>query len=318
MTINDFNSLWCEKYRPKKLDDFVVAAENLEIINSFKKNNQIPNLLFTGTPGIGKTTLAKIIVNNILNSQYLYINASDENGIDTIRTKVTSFAQTKSFDGNLKTIILDECDGISIDAQRALRNTMEELSGFTRFILTANYKYKIIPALQSRCQTLDLTPPLDSVLKRCAYILKNENIAVENGQKAKLLELIKSFYPDLRKCINELQKSSVSGKLKINEFDGKDLINLIYKEIKNKNINSLRKALIENEATFNSDYVALLRELFNFIEQNETDDNYKKKALIIVAEHLYRSAFVVDQEINFFACIVLLSDTQLLGKYCAV
>jgi DNA polymerase III delta prime subunit len=195
---------------------------------------------------------------------------------------------------------------------------MEELAGFTRFILTANYKYKIIPALQSRCQSLDLTPPLDSVLKRCANILKNENISVENGQKAKLLELVRNFYPDLRKCINELQKSSVSGKLKINEFDTKDLINLIYKEIKSKNINSLRKALIENEASFNSDYVSLLRELFNFIEEKETDDEFKKKALVIMAEHLYRSAFVVDQEINFFACTVLLSDTQLLGKYCAV
>ena len=168
MTINDFNSLWCEKYRPKKLEDFVITEKNLEIIESFKNKKQIPNLLFLGTPGIGKTTLAKIIVNSILQCQYLYINASDENGIDTIRTKVTGFAQTKSFDGNLKTIILDECDGLTMDGQRALRNTMEELSGFTRFILTANYRYKIIPALQSRCQSIDLTPPHDLVIKRCA------------------------------------------------------------------------------------------------------------------------------------------------------
>lgn len=318
MTINDFNSLWCEKYRPRKLDDFVVTEKNLEIIESFNKKKQIPNLLFLGTPGIGKTTLAKIIVNDILQSQYLYINASDENGIDTIRTKVTSFAQTKSFDGNLKTIILDECDGLTMDGQRALRNTMEELAGFTRFILTANYKYKIIPALQSRCQSIDLTPPHDMVVKRCAQILKNEKIEVENGQKTKLLELVKKSYPDIRLCINELQKFSVSGKLKINEFDSKDLIALIYKELKSKNVNTLRKSLIENESAFNSDYVSLLRSMFNFIEETEKDTEYKKKALIIIAEHLYRSAFVIDQEINFFACLVLLSDTQLLGKYCAV
>lgn len=318
MTINDFNSLWCEKYRPHKLEDFVVSERNLEIIQSFAQNKQIPNLLFLGTPGIGKTTLAKIIVNDLLGCQYLYINASDENGIDTIRTKVTGFAQTKSFDGNLKAIILDECDGLTMDGQRALRNTMEELAGFTRFILTANYKYKIIPALQSRCQSLDLTPPLDLVVKRCASILKNEKIEIENGQKTKLLELVKKFYPDIRLCINELQKFSVSKKLKINEFNPNDLLSLIYKEIKNKNSNSLRKALIENEQSFNSDYVSLLRNLFNFIDENENDLEYKKKALLIVAEHLYRSAFVIDQEINFFACVILLSDVQLLGKYCAV
>jgi DNA polymerase III delta prime subunit len=318
MTINDFNNLWCEKYRPRELEEFVTTDKNLELIQSFAKNKQIPNLLFLGSPGIGKTTLAKIIVNNLLDCQYLYINASDENGIDTIRTKVTGFAQTKSIDGNLKTIILDECDGLTMDGQRALRNTMEELAGFTRFILTANYKYKIIPALQSRCQSLDLTPPIDCVVKRCAHILKSENIAVENGQKSKLVELVKKFYPDIRLCINELQKFSVSGKLKINEFNPNDLLNLIYKEIKNKNINSLRKALIENESSFNSDYVTLMRSLFNYIDENELDLDYKKKSLIIVAEHLYRSAFVIDQEINFFACIILLSDTQLLGKYCAV
>jgi DNA polymerase III delta prime subunit len=318
MTINDFNNLWCEKYRPRKLEEFVTTDKNLEQVQSFAKNKQIPNLLFLGSPGIGKTTLAKIIVNSLLECQYLYINASDENGIDTIRTKVTGFAQTKSIDGNLKTIILDECDGLTMDGQRALRNTMEELAGFTRFILTANYKYKIIPALQSRCQSLDLTPPIDSVVKRCAHILKAENIAVENGQKGKLVELVKKFYPDIRLCINELQKFSVSGKLKINEFNPNDLLNLIYKEIKSKNINSLRKALIENESSFNSDYISLMRSLFNYIDETELDLDYKKKALIIVAEHLYRSAFVIDQEINFFACIILLSDTQLLGKYCAV
>ena len=157
----NFNSLWVEKYRPKTLEDFICTEANKDIIASFKNKEEIPNLLFTGTPGLGKTTLAKIIVNDILGCQYLYINASDENGIDTIRTKVTSFAQTKSIDGKIKVIILDEADGLSIDAQRVLRNTMEEFARITRFILTANYKYRVIPALQSRCQSLELTPPLE-------------------------------------------------------------------------------------------------------------------------------------------------------------
>jgi replication factor C small subunit len=129
MNINDLSNLWIEKYRPKTLTDFVVSDSNLEIINSFAKKNQIPNILLAGKQGLGKTSLAKIIVNDILKCQYLYINASDENGIDTIRTKVTSFAQTKSFDGNIKVVILDEADGISLEGQRALRNTMEEFAG---------------------------------------------------------------------------------------------------------------------------------------------------------------------------------------------
>lgn len=318
MSLQDFKNLWCEKYRPLKLNDFLITDKNNEIINSFIKNKEIPNLLFVGNPGIGKTTLAKIIVKDILNCQYLYINASDENGIDTIRTKVTSFAQTKSIDGNLKVIILDECDGLTMDGQRALRNTMEELAGITRFILTANYKYKIITALQSRCQSLDLTPPFDLVVKRCAQILKTEKIEISIDQKQKLLLLLKNNYPDVRLSINNLQKFSCTGKLNISDFNADNLLKLIFSEIKNKNINSLRKVLIENETSFNSDYVSLLKNLFNYIDENEIDMEYKKKALIITAEHLYRSAFVVDQEINFFACTILLSDPYLLGKYCAV
>ena len=203
----DFSNIWVEKYRPKKLDDFVISEENKSIITSFIQKNEIPNLLFTGTPGIGKTSLAKILVNDILKCQYLYINASDENGIDTIRTKVTNFAQTKSIDGKIKVIILDETDGLSLDGQRALRNTMEEYSKITRFILTANYKHKIITALQSRCQSIDLVPPLTLVAKRCLFILKAEKIDIVESDKIKVAQLVKSFYPDLRKCINELQKA---------------------------------------------------------------------------------------------------------------
>lgn len=303
----DFKHLWVEKYRPTNLDDFIITDKNKAIIESYKTSKEIPNLLFVGTPGLGKTTLAKIIVNDILECQYLYINASDENGIDTIRSKVTGFAQTKSIDGNIKVIILDETDGLSLDAQRALRNTMEEFAKITRFILTANYKHRVITALQSRCQSIDLTPPLDGVVKKCVTILKSENIEIAQQQKSILLEFIKSHYPDLRKITNELQKHSIDKKLTLTENNSDDVLELILAEIKNKNVVALRKALIENESKFNSDYVNLLRQIFNYTFRSEIADSLKSEYLLIIAEHLYRSSFVVDQEINCFSCFISLA-----------
>jgi len=306
----DFSNLWVEKYRPSALSDFTISDKNKTVIESYKSQKEIPNLLFIGTPGIGKTTLAKILVNEVLECQYLYINASDENGIDTIRTKVTSFAQTKSIDGKIKVIILDETDGLSIDAQRALRNTMEEFAKITRFILTANYKHRVITALQSRCQGFDLTPSLDGVVKRCVHILKAEKVNIPTEEKQKLMEFIKSFYPDLRKCINELQKSSASGTLKLTDSFNDDVLTLIYEQIKNKNVIALRKALIESEQQFNSDYVTLMRNLFNYIDNQDIQINIKKKYLLILAEHLYRSSFVVDQEINCYTCFIAMSEVS--------
>lgn len=307
----NFNNLWVEKYRPKDLKTFVVLDINKQIVESFKDKKEIPNLLFLGTPGLGKTTLAKIIVNDILKCQYLYINASDENGIDTIRTKVTNFAQTQSIDGAIKVIILDETDGLSLDAQRALRNTMEEFAKITRFILTANYKYRVISALQSRCQSIDLTPPIEGVIRRCADILKSEKIEIDNSQKSKLIEFVKSNYPDLRKCINELQKYSSTGKLLLPDNDCADTVQLIFAAIKDKNLSQIRKALIENESHFNADYVSLLRNMFNYADKNVTDSELKKTYLLIISEYLYRSAFVVDQEINCYSCFISLASKNI-------
>lgn len=306
----DFANLWVEKYRPKLLKDFIGTSFTKDTLLSFKEKEEIPNLLFTGAAGIGKTSAAKIIVNDILDCQYLYINASDENGIDTIRNKVMNFAQTMSIDGKIKVIILDECDGLSMDAQRALRNTMEEFSGITRFILTANYKYKIIPALQSRCQSFDLTPPLDLAVKRCASILKHENITIPDDQKVKLVEFIKGTYPDLRKCINELQKFSSSGTLVLGDTKNNKVLDLIFKEVKQKNVDALRKALIESEHTFNSDYTSLLRNLFKHVDEVETNNDLKRLYLLTISEYLYRDAFVVDKEINCYACLIQLSEIK--------
>ena len=304
-----FDSLWVEKYRPKKLENIVLTAQNRAIFEKFATEEEIPNLLFVGNAGIGKTSLAKIICKTVLECQYLYINASDENGIDTIRTKVTNFARTKSFDGNIKCIILDETDGLSLDAQRALRNTMEEHSSITRFILTANYNHRIIPPLQSRCQSFDLTPPLKDCISRIYEILTAENIKVSEDDADRFKEFVSSCYPDLRKCINEIQKNVIDGEvvfdnlIKVKDAFVENLYNIVSQGLAIK----ARKKVIENETVFNGDYPELARALFNYIHDNDSIPAEKKaEQLVTVSEFLYRSAFVIDQEINFYTCLLSL------------
>lgn len=188
---------------------------------------------------------------------------------------------------------------------------MEEYAKITRFILTANYKYRVITALQSRCQSLDLTPPLEGVVRKCADILKSEKVEIPTNNKVKLIEFVKSNYPDLRKCINELQKYSATGKLVLPESDHNDTVQLIFAAIKEKNLSQIRKALIENESHFNADYVSLLRNMFNYVDKNITDNETKRVYLLIISEYLYRSAFVVDQEINCYSCFISLAFKQL-------
>ena len=257
----DFDKIWVEKYRPAKLDDLILDEGSLRVVSQFK--DEIPNLLFVGSPGTGKTTLARIIVNDILGCNFLYINASDESGIDVIRHNITNFAQTKSFDGGIKVVVLDEADGLTPQAQAALRNTMETYAKYCRFILTANYKHKIIPALQSRCQSIDLKPEIKQAAKRCFNILKTENVTVSDEQKIKFGQLVKRTFPDLRKTINELQKSVVDGELYI-DSSGSDseLLKAVTEGLKEDSI-KVRKYLIENEDRFQGDYDTLLANLLD-------------------------------------------------------
>jgi DNA polymerase III delta prime subunit len=299
----DIKGIWCERYRPQTLDDIILSERNKDIVRGFE--DEIPNLLFVGTPGTGKTTLARILVNDVLKCNYLYINASDESGIDTIRHKVTNFSQTKSFDGKVKVVILDECDGLTSQAQAALRNTMESFAKYTRFILTANYKHKIIPALQSRCQFLDIKPTLEDGVKRIYSILKQEGIEIEDAQKKKFVELVKVNFPDLRKAINEIQKNCINGSLAITSVSvDNTLLRAIHTAIEQKDILSLRKHLIENENTFYGDYDTLMRDYLNYLYEQPMQDLKKKEMIAIIADHLYKSAFVLDKEINCFACII--------------
>ena len=300
----EFDKIWVEKYRPAKLDDLILDEGSLRVVSQFK--DEIPNLLFVGSPGTGKTTLARIIVNDILGCNFLYINASDESGIDTIRHNITNFAQTKSFDGGIKVVVLDEADGLTSQAQAALRNTMETYAKYCRFILTANYKHKIIPALQSRCQSIDLKPEIKQAAKRCFNILKQENVTVSDEQKVKFGQLVKRTFPDLRKTINELQKSVVDGELLI-DSNGSDseLLAAVTKGLQEDSL-KVRKLLIENEDRFQGDYDTLLANLLDHLYEQPIDEFKKKQMITVIADHLYRSAFVVDKEINAFACIVAL------------
>ena len=298
-----FNNLFVEKYRPQTLSDLVLSDSNRKYFESI--TDEIPNLLFVGTPGLGKTTLARILVNDVLECQYLYINASDENGIDTIRSKVVGFAQTKSLDGKVKVVILDESDGITLDGQRALRNTMEEYSSGTRFILTANYKHKIIPAIQSRTQFFDLNPPFDGVVKRVVDIVKQEGIKIEADQKANFVNVIKQSYPDIRKIINNVQKSTISNIFTVDHsVDNKDIINVIHKHVTSNEVLKLRKYLIENENEFQGDYHNLMKQYLNYVYDSSLDDNKKRQYIVTISDHMYKDVFVLDKEINAFACWV--------------
>jgi len=306
------DKIWFEKYRPQTLADLCISTEIREILLNYGKN--IPNLLFCGVQGSGKTSLARILVQDVLKCDYLYVNASDETGIDNIRVKVTGFAQTKSIDGGLKVIILDECDFLSLSAQGALRNLMESYTDTTRFILTGNYRHKIIPALQSRCQSLDIKPSLIDAVNRCVKILRAENVEINKASGRSLVALVKRHFPDLRKCINEMQKFCIDGKLVVTEVgDNNELLTLIWDNLKDGKTLATRKYLIENDNIFNSEWDQLLTDLLNYVYSSKIDDINKKMMIIKIAEHLDIATRVADKEINFFACLLNLEDYAVAG-----
>ena len=307
-----FNSLFVEKYRPATLDDIILTEENYKAFNQFREQEEIPNLLFAGAPGIGKTSLAKIIVNDLIKCGHIYINASDENDIETIRTKCITYAKQRPTKGKINVIILDECDGLLQESQRALRNIIEEYSRTTRWILTCNYIHRIIPALQSRCQNYDLTPPILEVVKRCADILNYEKITLTEDNRDYFIKLIKKDYPDIRKCINNIQKYSVNGRLMIEkEETDKAFIDELYEKIEAKQVVKVRKFLVENDDKFNGEYHSLLKLLFNYtFEKEDLKEKFKRELLIIISEYLYRNTFVLDKEINAFTCCL-----ELVKKY---
>jgi len=306
----DVDKIWTEKYRPKILDDIILSDRNKDILKTFIKNDEIPNLLFCGHAGIGKTTTAKVLI-NALEAEFIYQNCS-EVGIDTVRNDITGFSRTKSFNGKKKIVLLDEIDGIaSVDAQRSLRNVLEEYAGHCRFILTCNYKHRVIVPLQSRCQSIDLDPNITDVAKRCLSILKQEGIVIDDENKRRLVGLIKKYFPDIRKCINEMQKYCIDGNLLIPSLNvGNDFIEKLINLIMTNKALQCRKLIIENEAIFNGDYPVLMKGVFDEVSKGNfgLTENRKKLWLVTIGEYLYRSALVLDQEINFYCLLLALSE----------
>lgn len=297
--MSGLNIVWTEKYRPKNIDDLVVTDQIKEYFKD--KENLKQNILLMGHSGIGKTTLAKIIVNDLLDCQYLYINASDENGIDTIRTKVTDFIMTMSFENKPKVVILDEMDGLSFQAQQALRNLMEEYyeSGF--FILTANFSHKIIEPIKSRCAVFNIEYAVKDFVKKILTILKAEGVKVEQSH----LEYIKSFYPDFRKCLNDIQKNKRGDTLVIDQKkECKEFVNQILDLLPTQTIHKIRRFIIENENNFSGDYNNLCKQLFDTICESDESENLKANSLIVIGECMRTNPTVEDVEINTFSKII--------------
>ena len=306
MSIN--TNLWVERYRPQSLDEIVLSYDDRKFFEALASKQEIPHLLFAGTAGVGKTSLAKIIINDILKCDSLYINASDENGIDTIRGKIVGFARTKSFDGRIKVILLDEVDGLSGESMKALRNVMEEYSDTCRFQMTCNYLFKVIAPIQSRCTIINLVPPIEGAVQRVSEILKKENITVAPKQKPLLLDYIKKHLPDLRRIINDMQKYSVTGSLNIRNEDSALFAQaVLIKILAKEDMMKLRKEIIEGEKFFSSDYRNLLKSIFEEVYKFNLPYEQKGDMLLCLADSMESDSFVIDKEINFFSTVLKMS-----------
>ena len=305
MEKNLSNTLWVEKYRPSNLDTYIGNDHLKSKVSAYLESGDLPHLLLYGKAGTGKTTLAKILVKNI-ECDYLYINASDENNVETVRTKVKNFASTMGFK-DYKIIILDECDYITPNAQAALRNLMETFSKHCRFILTCNFVERIIDPIQSRCQSFQIIPPSKKeVAKHIHNILLKENVMSDMKD---LKVLIDSGYPDIRRVINSAQRNVVKDKLKLdttsiiqNDYKLK-LLKILKTQDKKTAFKDIRQLLLDNKIT---DFADLFRLLYD--EVDDWGKGHVAECILIIARYELSDGQVPDKEINAMAMLI-----ELLG-----
>ena len=300
------NLLWVEKFRPDNIDDCVLPVEIKNVLNNIVNTGEVPNLLLFGTSGIGKTTVAKALCNQ-LGCDWLMINGSNEGRmIDTLRTTITNYASTVSFSGGKKIIIIDEADYMNRESvQPAMRGLIEEFSNNCRFIFTCNYKNKILPALHSRCSVIDFRirredkPELAQKFSEVATkILDSEGIKYKPDVVAKL---VVRYFPDFRRVLNELQNNAVSGKIDASILDASsnENFNQLVGFLKEKDFSEMRKWVAQN---IDNDHVGLYRQVYDSLFSNIKKQSIPD-AVLIIADYSYKSAFVADQEINMVACL---------------
>ena len=300
------NSLWVEKYRPQSLDTYIGNEHLKSKVKLYLESGDLPHLLLYGRAGTGKTTLAKLLVNNI-DCDYLYINASDENSVEVVREKVKNFASTLGF-AEMKVIILDECDYITPNAQAALRNLMETFSKHCRFILTCNYVERIIDPIQSRCQSFQIIPPdRKQVAVHLNTILTKEGVTSDIED---IVTIVNGGFPDLRRVINAAQRQVVDNKLVIDEGmsiqnDYKvQVLEILKTQDKKNSFKNIRQLLADSKVT---DFSDLFRLLFDTVD--DWGRGHVAECILILAQYQQSDAVVVDKEINVMAMFI-----EIIGK----
>jgi len=298
---NEF--LWVEKYRPQRIADCILPNDLKETFEKIVESGDLPNMLFSGTAGTGKTTVAKALCNQ-LNLDWILINGSEEGNIDTLRGKIKQFASTISLQGGIKVVILDEADYLNPQStQPALRGFIEEFSNNCRFILTCNFKNRIIEPLHSRCGVYEFNtskkntaPLMQQMFERFCFILDQQEIAYD---KKDLLPIISKHGPDWRRCLNELQRVAVLGFNSVDALDFGGSFDDLFTYLKEKNFKEMRKWVVNN---IDIDAAAIFRGLYDRMS-DKVEPQSIPQLVLILADYQYKNAFVADHELNVVACL---------------